>query len=393
MVTETHPGMRMPSHALVLEDPDSVLISFTLERMEGVFSTRVTTLDAAKHTLEHDNYDVALVDLSLSDHPGPSVLQELAKVGPDVPMVAFTDHEDEKLGARALAAGAIDYLEKENADPQHIRRVLRFASVRSKQLVAQRQNAVLLQRNAELHELDQARNQFVNILAHELRTPLHAIVGYCELIHAGSYGEMNGQQIEAMSGVVRRGRDLIDLLENVLNLSRVEAGRLEVDPEAFDPCQELVATLEMARQLIELRSAPIRVELDDFAAPRKIVADRQLYTRVVSNLLTNAVRYTESGWVTLRIEEDARRFHTVVEDTGVGLSEEQLEFIFQPFRQVAGAKTRQGGTGLGLTISARLAKLMGGELGVESTPGEGTTFTLTLPLVGRRTQPLRPVPA
>jgi|GEM_PF-4260197 len=386
MPTEgTHPGLRMPTSALVLEDPDSVLISFTLKRMEGVYVTRASTLEEARAQLESEAFDVALVDLSLSDCPGPDVLAQLNKVAPDLPMIAFTDEEDEKLGARAIEAGAIDYLEKEHTDPQHMRRVLRFASLRNRQLIAQRQNTALLQRNAELHELDQARNQFVNILAHELRTPLHAIVGYCELIHAGSYGEMNSAQVEAISGVVRRGRDLIDLLENVLNLSRVEAGRLEVDPEAFDPAQELVAPLEMARQLIELRSAPVRVELDDFAAPRKIVADRQLYTRVVSNLLTNAVRYTEAGWVTVRLEEDGRQFHTVVEDTGVGLSEEQLEFIFQPFRQVAGAKTRKGGTGLGLTISTRLASLMGGKLGVESTPGEGTTFTLTLPLVGRRT--------
>lgn len=367
--------------ALLVEDQEALLLRVELQRLPRVELRLVHTLAEALEELKHGEIDVALLDLDLADGDGLETLAALRAASEELPLVVFTDEENEDLGARALEQGAHDYLEKEGLEPRILRRSMQYAVLRARQWKQLRQTAALREANEDLRQLERARNQFINILAHELRTPLHAIVGYSELVHAGAYGELSTAQAEALGGVVRRGRDLVEILENVLNLSRIESGRLQVQPDIVDPAEVLGSSLDTARQLVELRSSPVRIEFDTFAAPRAVRRDPRLYARIISNLLTNAVRYTNAGWVSVTLEQRGKRFVTIVEDTGRGIPKEKQTIVFDPFRQVADAREREpGSTGLGLTIALRLADKLGGTLTLESEVGEGSRFELDLPL-------------
>jgi PAS domain S-box-containing protein len=244
-------------------------------------------------------------------------------------------------------------------------------------------NAVLELKNEEIARADKLKSEFLNNVSHELRTPLHAMIGYAELIYSGGYGPTTDLQRHGAGGVLKRGEDLLALINNLLDLSRIEAGRLEVQIAAYDPAASANKPIETTRMLVRKKKG-LKVRLVNDGAPRLVTGDEDMYNRVLMNLLGNASRFTETGAIVVSLrKEDGGRFVTAVSDTGVGMDEKALEFIFEEFRQVDGSTTRKhGGSGLGLAICKKLVELMGGDISVTSRVGRGTTFYVTLPIHG-----------
>ncbi|AKJ64891.1 ATP-binding protein [Kiritimatiella glycovorans] len=232
----------------------------------------------------------------------------------------------------------------------------------------------------EAAEASRAKSDFLARMSHELRTPLNAVLGMTELLMEA---DLPREHRDSLQTVFSSARALLNIINDLLEVSRLESGKLELDVDSFD----LKGCIESAFDIVRSRRAPEQVKLhfsvaDEVPAHPRGDADR--LRQVLLNLLSNAVKFTREGEIELRVwksreEENRVTLAFAVRDTGIGMTEEELEKIFDPFVQAdPGTTRRYGGTGLGLTISRELCRLMGGDLQAESTPGEGSTFTFTV---------------
>jgi signal transduction histidine kinase len=242
-----------------------------------------------------------------------------------------------------------------------------------------------IQRN-QLREVNRLKSEFLANVSHELRTPLNAIMGYTELIRDGVYGAITGDAYDATDGVLASSANLLRLINQILDLSRIEAGKMDVHRESVDLAVLVAAVIKEAEAMG--RDRPYRVQL---VCPRdlRIDTDPAKLQQILTNLVANAIKFTSQGSVTVEVTADSADYVTIsVIDTGIGIRPEHLEIIFEEFRQVDGSSTRRfGGTGLGLAIARRLAEMLGGVLEVRSAFGVGSTFSLRIPRTGRIARP------
>jgi PAS domain S-box-containing protein len=237
--------------------------------------------------------------------------------------------------------------------------------------------------NARLYETaliaSRAKSDFLAVMSHELRTPLNAIIGYAELLLMGVPTPIPQQTHGHVERIRTASRHLLEIVEEILTFSRMEAGREAVVRAPAD-------AVALVRDTIVLIEPMAREKGLDFVTrvPNHAIAmetDAGKVRQILLNLLSNAVKFTEHGHVAVTLSERDGGIVVVVEDTGIGISEDNADRVFEPFWQVQQSATRQaGGTGLGLSVARRLARLLGGDLALESTPGEGARFTVTLPL-------------
>jgi signal transduction histidine kinase len=237
----------------------------------------------------------------------------------------------------------------------------------------------LQQKNAELEDASRMKSEFLANMSHELRTPLNAIIGFSEVLLKRMFGPLNEKQDEYLQDVLSSGRHLLSLINDILDLSKVEAGRMELDLAAFN----LPLALDNALTLVRERAMRhgIRLELAVGAGVGDLVGDERKIKQILLNLLSNAVKFTpEGGRVAVRAERANGTVEVSVSDTGIGIASEDQEAIFEEFRQVGTdyARKREG-TGLGLTLARKFVELHGGRLWVKSLVGQGSTFTFALP--------------
>ncbi|HUQ16345.1 MAG TPA: ATP-binding protein, partial [Candidatus Saccharimonadales bacterium] len=237
------------------------------------------------------------------------------------------------------------------------------------------------QKSAQLEVANRHKSEFLANMSHELRTPLNAIIGFSEVLQQKMFGELNEQQTDYLADIVSSGRHLLSLINDILDLSKIEAGRMDLQLAPFS----LVAALGNAVTLIRERATNHGISLGLQVDPPLdvVVADERKLKQVAVNLLTNAVKFTpDGGSVRLHAWESEGGIRIAVHDTGIGIAAEDQERIFEEFQQARRqtAQSREG-TGLGLTLSKRFVELHGGTVTLESEPGKGSTFTVTLPLV------------
>jgi len=231
----------------------------------------------------------------------------------------------------------------------------------------------------EAQRANQAKSEFLANMSHELRTPLNAILGFSEIIKAQLYGPLGHTKYQEYAGDVHRsGVHLLDLINDVLDLSKIDAGQMELRESIF-PVNELVS--ETAALLRDKASGHVDLELR-LHASIAVMADRRLTKQILINLLSNAIKFTpQGGSITMGAQEKpGTGIEIFVADTGIGMTEAQIEKAFSVYGQIDSriARTHEG-TGLGLPISQSLARLQGGDLLAHSTPGHGTRMTLVLP--------------
>jgi signal transduction histidine kinase len=239
----------------------------------------------------------------------------------------------------------------------------------------------------EVETASAAKDQFLANMIHELRTPLNSIIGFSDMLLAGLVGDIDAEQTRQVGMINNSGRHLLSLVNDVLDLSRIESGRVRVELEEFDLREAVDAVIEAVRPMAEEKG--LSLELDLEGPDALITTDRRKASQILLNLVGNAIKFTDDGTVVLRVSSNHRNGVSFsVSDTGVGIPEGDLGHVFEEFHQLASADAaRPEGTGLGLAISLRLARVLGGELAATSEVGVGSTFTFWLPSVVRVEQP------
>jgi signal transduction histidine kinase len=231
----------------------------------------------------------------------------------------------------------------------------------------------------ELEAASRHKSEFLANMSHELRTPLNAIIGFSEVLVQGLFGDVNEKQREYLQDVIGSGQHLLSLINDILDLSKIEAGRMELDLEEFDVAQAIDNAVVLVRERATRKGLGLGTVLD--AGLGSVRGDQRKIKQVLLNLLSNAVKFTpEGGRVEVRAQRLDGHVEVSVTDSGIGIAAEDLEAVFEEFRQVGTdyAKKHEG-TGLGLTLSRKFVELHGGRIWVKSQPGQGSTFTFSLP--------------
>jgi signal transduction histidine kinase/PAS domain-containing protein len=242
------------------------------------------------------------------------------------------------------------------------------------------QNELLRRQAIELEQASAAKSQFLANMSHEFRTPLNAILGYTNMLLQGVSGDMNPPQKKSLTRIDSNARHLLEIINEILDITRIEAGRMPLNVSSFklpELLREVIAELE---PIIQRSKLPVSTELAEGLPV--LVSDRQKVKQIVLNLLSNALKFTHQGMIRVATfqNEETREVIISVSDTGIGIEEKDQEKIFQDFQQVDQSPTRAyGGTGLGLSICRRLAQMLGGRITLQSMVGKGSTFSLYLP--------------
>lgn len=230
---------------------------------------------------------------------------------------------------------------------------------------------------------DRLKSAFLATMSHELRTPLNSIIGFSGILLQGLAGELNPEQKKQLGMVYSSSEHLLDLVNDVLDLSKIEAGQLTLAWEEFDLCESLERVIATVRPHAEKKKLVLQLTCPHETC--RIVSDRRRVEQILLNLIMNGIKFTEYGSITVNGYRNDDAVRITVQDSGLGIKQEDMDKLFKPFSQIdSGTNKRHQGTGLGLSICKRLVELLGGEIGVESEWGVGSTFWFTLPLKKRR---------
>ncbi len=307
----------------------------------------------------------------LSNRLLPHIRSEMA-----IPMVVG----DTLLGVFDVQSDQQDYFTQEDAN---------IYTTLAAQVAIALQNARLYQEQAatvtQLRELDRLKSSFLANMSHELRTPLNSILGFADVMLEGLDGPLTENMSNDLQLIQKNGQHLLHLINDVLDMAKIEAGRMNLSPETFRFHEILEEVTSITSPLASEKSLALFIEADSDQEV-EIFADRTRIRQVMLNLVNNAMKFTEKGKISMRATRTPEGILVTVRDTGIGIPPDKLEAIFQEFTQVDSSSTRKaGGTGLGLPISRKLVEMHGGRLWAESSgvPGEGSTFYVELPLEAR----------
>jgi len=270
-------------------------------------------------------------------------------------------------------------LEAETAKQMKVEKAISRVLLEAK--VAERTKE-LAQANIQLKEIDRLKSEFLATMSHELRTPLNSIIGFTGIILQGIAGEINEEQRKQLSMIYESAKHLLSLINDILDLSRIESGKMEVSMERFK-IQDVVSEVSQSLSpMISQKNLRLIIEIPDETP--EIYSDRKKVLQILLNLVNNAVKFTEKGEIRIKCKFDKDNLEVCVSDTGVGIKEESMKYLFEAFRQVDGtARRRYEGAGLGLHLCRKLVTLLGGKMWAESEYGKGSSFTFTLPLKPR----------
>ena len=233
-------------------------------------------------------------------------------------------------------------------------------------------------KSRQLAEASQHKSQFLANMSHELRTPLNAILGYTELIADGVYGPPSEKMIDVLKRLEGNGRHLLGLINDVLDLSKIEAGQLNLSLADYSLKDVVQSVHSAVEALAKEKQIVLKVEVPPHLPAAR--GDERKLTQVLLNLVGNAIKFTDTGEVAIKASAANGSFTVAVRDTGPGIAEAEQAKIFEEFQQADSSITKKkGGTGLGLAIAKRIVELHGGRIWVESSPGQGSTFSFTLP--------------
>jgi len=290
----------------------------------------------------------------------------------------------------AVKGQAIGVLEFEHLDEEYhySQQELNLAMTLANQAAVALDNALLYEEQREiteqLRELDKLKSQFLANMSHELRTPLNSIIGFSRVIMKGIDGPVTDQQTQDLSAIYNAGQHLLNMINDILDISKIEAGKMELAFEDIDLPQIIESVLSTARGLVKDRPVELHTDIPDDLPI--VHADPTRIRQILLNLLSNATKFTDEGSITVKVRQQtgpSGRSEVCIGiiDTGVGIAPEDQQDLFEPFTQVDGSATRKtGGTGLGLSITRLLVDLHDGEINIDSKPGEGSTFYFSIPI-------------
>ena len=365
------------SKILVVDDrPENLLaIETALKHVDAEIVKARSGNEALALMLRHE-LALVLLDVQMPEMDGFEVatLMRDNDNTKHIPIIFVTAiSKDEAYVFKGYETGAVDYLFKP-LNPDVLQAKVRVFL----DMYRQKRELQIARREAEASNL--AKSEFLANMSHEIRTPMTAILGFADILMGA---ELDQEQLDAAATIKRNGEYLVGIIDDILDLSKIEAGKLEVEQIQCSPCQILSEVVSLIRVRTEAKNLPLEIEYDG-PIPRSIQSDPTRLRQILINLAGNAVKFTEVGKVRLLArlldaECDKPKMQFEVVDSGIGMTERQIANLFNPFSQADTSTTRKfGGSGLGLTISKRLAEKLGGDIAVTSTLGEGSTFIVTV---------------
>lgn len=363
--------------------------------------SEVSNANDALSTLRNTTYDCVFLDYRLPDRDGLTLIQKLRSSEIKVPLVVLTAQGDEEIAVALMKAGATDYLSKSRVSSTTLAQILRNAIrvhraemqaalanqqlresheqlIRKNQELERQRQQIQLQ-NLKLLEASRLKSQFLATMSHELRTPMNAIIGFSQILLRPKFAQLNHQQKDMVERILNNGKHLLMLLNEVLDFSKLESGRLELKPEIFDLTKVINNTVAEMCSLAEAKKLALLVQID--LENPLLFNDPVRVRQILVNLLSNAIKFTESGSIWIEVKEiSGQRVAIAVRDTGIGIAPKDFKHIFEAFRQVDQSLTRKyPGTGLGLAIIDSLVRMMGGKIFLESQLGAGSMFKIEIP--------------
>ncbi|QDL07209.1 hybrid sensor histidine kinase/response regulator [Brasilonema octagenarum UFV-E1] len=364
--------------------------------------SEVGDLRSAIAILSDTLYDCVFLDYCLPDQDGLSLLQNLRLNNIEVPVIVLTSDEDEQIAVELMKAGAADYISKSSSLSSEIllkllRNAIRVHRAEMQVALVNQQlhqsNELLIRQNQELEvqrqhielqnirliEASHLKSQFLATISHELRTPMNAIIGFSQLLLRPKFGQLTHQQKDMLERILSNAKHLLMLLNQVIDFSKLEAGRLDFKPEIFDLSKVVNATVEEMRSLAQEKNLSLFIQMD--LQNSLMFNDPTRIRQILTNLLSNAIKFTESGCIKVEVKElPELKVEIAVHDTGIGIAPADLQKIFEPFRQVDQSLTRKySGTGVGLPMIKALLQTMGGNISVESQLNNHSVFRIQLP--------------
>ena len=362
--------------------------------------------ETAIEQVEYHQPELILLDIMMPGIDGFETCRRL-KANPltrEIPIIFLTALSDSNNKVNGLSIGAVDYISKPFQSEEVLARInihLKLYSLtrkleQQKQLLEEKvksRTVELLAAKEAAEAANIAKSQFLANMSHELRTPLNAIIGYSEMLQEEAEDLDQKDLIPDLKRIHGAGTHLLGLINDILDLSKIESGKVELYLETVNISLLIREIIIMVRPLVEKNANVLVVDCADNLGYMK--TDLTKVRQSLFNLLSNACKFTKKGKITINVEKEYRKSGTLngeehksailyilfkVTDTGVGISPERMEKLFQPFTQADASTTREyGGTGLGLAITKKLSRIMGGDIFVESEVGKGSTFTILLP--------------
>ncbi|MGF1521173.1 MAG: ATP-binding protein [Leptolyngbyaceae cyanobacterium] len=389
---------------LIVDDDEVDRIAVRRHLTKACIDANVTEAqdaDTALSYLHQQTFSCIFLDYRLPDKNGVDLVKQIRFEGITAPVIILTGQGDEQTAVDIMKAGASDYLSKSRLSSESLSRSIRNAmkvyKAEQRTQDAQKQlrqtNILLRQQNKELeeqrHQIEQQnlqlletsrlKSEFLATVTHEIRTPLNAIMGFSQVLKSEAKGSLNDYQRSMVDRIFTNGENLLALVNDILDMSTIEADRLEFRASHFDISELIQTTIAELRSLADKKNLKVQtfINLKD----SEVYNDPKRLKQILVNLISNAIKFTDVGYVKIEVNAAAlNSIEIIVEDTGIGIAPEQLSRIFQPFRQ--GDQTTQrkyAGTGLGLAIVYSLVSMMEGIVTVESQVGKGTIFRLHIP--------------
>ena len=379
-----------PIKVLLIEDNpgDARLIKEYLSEIPGT-AFEMDWVDRLSEGLKHiDGKDAALLDLTLPDSVGLDTFKRVHSEAPALPIIVFSGNDDDSLALKALQDGAQDYLVKGQVSGQLLARSIRYAIERKRIAEALKSEiakhmeleADLIKAKEAAEEAAKAKASFLANMSHELRTPMNAVIGFSSLLLDEPLTPEHKEYIE---GIRNGGEALLAIINDILDFSSAENDKVELEHQQFSLKQLIDESLDLVAVQAGQKGV-ILSQTINYSTPDTIIGDQGRLRQILVNLLSNAVKFTDSGKVTVSVSSkaangDLRQIIFEVKDTGIGIPQNRMNEIFEPFTQLERTISRKrGGVGLGLAITKNLVELMGGKIWFESIPGKGSTFHFTI---------------
>ncbi|MEJ1402795.1 MAG: hybrid sensor histidine kinase/response regulator [Candidatus Sedimenticola sp. (ex Thyasira tokunagai)] len=380
--------MSKKQRILIVDDvPDNIHVLMDILGGDYVLQAATNGIKALEFAQQKTRPDLVLLDIKMPEMDGFEVLKRLKanKETETIPVIfvtALTDVFDETIG---LELGAVDYITKPISAPVIKARVKThlelFAHKQALEMKVKELSLTedeLRKANERLKELDKLKSMFIASMSHELRTPLNSIIGFTGMMLQGVSGELNEEQEDNLNRVYRSGQHLLGLISDVIDISKIEAGRIEVFPQHFD-LKELIGE---ALELIQPQADKKHLVLDLTASSwPEMFTDRKRLLQCLLNYLSNAVKFTEQGTVRVIIQELNGDVEIAVSDTGIGIAEDGIPKLFEAFERLEShLRIKVGGSGLGLYLTKKIAHdLLQGDVQVVSEVKKGSTFSIRIP--------------
>ncbi len=324
---------------------------------------------------KHENFDLMVCDIMMPDKGGVEVLKEVKMIQPDIEVIMATGYATLETAVESMKEGAFDYIPKPFGLDQ-------LCVIFEKALERRRLKAQV----GKLQVLNRLKSEFLASMSHELRTPMNAIIGYTSLILDRTYGELTPKQENGLKRIETNSRNLLQLINNILDLSKLNAGRMPLFKETCQLKELTDEVLQTMDCLARERKLTLSAEVPETLS---LETDKTKLKQVLINLVGNAIKFSHEGNISIKAEmlADPARLRLFVQDTGIGIKEEDIPLLFEEFKQLDASPTREyGGTGLGLAICKKIVELMGGTIQVKSSLKTGSTFIVTLPVEMKLTE-------